>query len=210
MDEDPKPESPVFRVSQSSDSLHKAIFEAQALFKPVYKSHENPFYKSKYADLGDTWDAVYPALTKCGLLFMQLPTSLGLLSRLVHVESGEYMECLIEMLYDKDGPQGFGSSLSYYRRYVLSSMLMICPEEDDGNIGQKGKTAEKEKAEPAKKLEIRTNVTEKSILADIAKAKTRPVLERAYHELNAQEDWTQETYDSIFAKLVEKKRSLGF
>jgi hypothetical protein len=46
--------------SESIGSLAKAIALAQLELKPVKKEQENPFFKSRYADLASVWEALKP------------------------------------------------------------------------------------------------------------------------------------------------------
>jgi len=56
-------------------------------------------------------------------------------------ESGETLECgKLHVPAAKQDPQGYGSALTYARRYSLMAACGIAPEDDDGNAGSK-KTA---------------------------------------------------------------------
>jgi hypothetical protein len=58
---------------------------------------------------------------------------LGLETKLVHAESGEWQSSLLVMPLPKNDPQGYGSALTYARRYALSSMVGLVTEDDDAN-----------------------------------------------------------------------------
>lgn len=50
-----------------------------------------------------------------------------------HVESGEYIQETMMMRVAKDDPQGIGSAITYYRRYMLVSMLGLIVQGDDND-----------------------------------------------------------------------------
>jgi len=56
-------------IEQSSDitALAVALAKAQAQVKGAQKTEDNPFFKSKYADLASVWEACREPLTTNGL-----------------------------------------------------------------------------------------------------------------------------------------------
>jgi len=58
--------------SESIASLSKALVLASSEFKPVTMNSTNPFYKSKYADLGAVIETAKPILKNHGLAVSQL------------------------------------------------------------------------------------------------------------------------------------------
>lgn len=124
---------------QKSDTialLAAALVKAQPQFKVAKMGSTNPFFKSKYADLGEVWEAVQDALAANGLTVSQFPDAIGqepaLTTCLIH-ESGEWMEATYPlMVTDKEStPQGYGSALTYARRYGLSAVLGVIADVDD-------------------------------------------------------------------------------
>ena len=90
-------------------------------------------------------DACSEALINAGIWVTQYPVpveganpQLGLVTKLVHAESGEWQESLITMPLAKADPQAYGSALTYARRYGLSAMVgLITEDDDDANIACK-------------------------------------------------------------------------
>jgi hypothetical protein len=83
-------------------------------------------------------------------------------------ESGEMLECgKLHVPAAKHDPQGYGSALTYARRYSLMAACGIAPEDDDGNAGSK----------PVPKV---TDATIKALLADIADCFTHEQLKEAF------------------------------
>ena len=129
------------KTSESITKIAPALLNAQKDFLSAKKSSDNPFFKSKYADLQSVISAVKESLNENGIAFIQSPTEsegdvLKLTTRLLH-ESGEWIEDTAVCPLVKRDPQAFGSALSYLRRYSLSAMCGIYQADDDGNEATK-------------------------------------------------------------------------
>lgn len=127
-----------------NETEHKTIFgalaSAQMEMGRALKDSANPAFRSKYADLASVMDACMAALNKHGICVMQ-PTGEDEAGRyvktiLAHV-SGETVECRVPLIVQKNDMQGYGSAVTYARRYGLMSMAGIAPEDDDGNAAAK-------------------------------------------------------------------------
>lgn len=121
--------------SEQINELASALCKAQAEMEAAKKDSINPFFKSKYADLASVWDACRVPLTRNGLAITQttLPTDgkcVSVVTTLMHA-SGQWISGTLTMVPTKPDPQGIGSSLSYARRYALSAIVGVCPEDDD-------------------------------------------------------------------------------
>ena len=122
------------RRSDSVAALAAALAAAQGEFKAVPKKAENPFFKSKYADLPSVVLAASEVLAKHGLSVSQMPDFDGehdLLTTTVMHSSGEWIEASARLHLAKDDPQGQGSAITYARRYAFSGALGIVTDEDD-------------------------------------------------------------------------------
>lgn len=129
-------------MTQPSGSVNAGIFKALALarskFQIIAKSATNPHFKSKYATLEDYISATAKALCEHGLAVIQRVESdasgnMSLRTLLCH-ESGQQVELgLYPVIPVQATPQGYGSALSYARRYSYSSGLNLAAEDDDGN-----------------------------------------------------------------------------
>lgn len=122
-------------------SIHLAFVKAQKEFGPALKTSTNPHFKSRYADLSACVEAVIDALNNNGIALMQKlhPSEGGVAIETIFVhESGESMaNGILHVPASKQDPQGYGSALTYARRYSLMSACGIAPEDDDVNMASK-------------------------------------------------------------------------
>lgn len=124
-------------------NIASALVKAQQAFGPALKTNSNPHFKSKYADLSACVEAVIDALNSNGIFLMQ-PThecQSGVMVETIFLhESGEQMSAgKLHVPATKQDAQGYGSALTYARRYSLMSACGIAPEDDDGNAASKAK-----------------------------------------------------------------------
>jgi hypothetical protein len=122
-------------------AIASALVKAQREFGPALKSSTNPHFRSKYADLSACIEAVIDSLNNQGIYLMQLTDEhdggVKVSTVFIH-ESGEQLSGgSLFMPATKHDAQGFGSALSYARRYSLMAACGIAPEDDDGNQATK-------------------------------------------------------------------------
>ena len=121
--------------------ISTAMVKAQKEFGPALKSSTNPYFTSKYADLAACVEAVIDALNNNGIALIQKchesDTGVNVETLLLH-ESGESLSCgVLHVPASKQDPQGYGSALTYARRYSLMAACGIAPEDDDGNAASR-------------------------------------------------------------------------
>jgi hypothetical protein len=128
-------------------TIAAAFINAKRAFSPALKSETNPHFKSRYADLSTCLDAVNDALLANGIAVYQetFEDQTGVTVETVFLhESGESMRCgKLHVPAGKQDPQGYGSALTYCRRYSLMAACGIAPEDDDGNAASKPKAEAK-------------------------------------------------------------------
>lgn len=130
-------------VKETGDLVHAgiaaALAAAQAEMGKALKQSNNPAFRSKYADLGNVMDACLPALNRHGIAVVQ-PTGAHEGERFVETillhTSGEKLACSVPLIVGKNDMQGYGSAVTYARRYGLMCMAGIAPEDDDGNAAK--------------------------------------------------------------------------
>lgn len=133
-------------------AIYAAFVKAQKEFAPALKTANNPHFKSRYADLAACVEAVIDALNNHGIGLIQRThdDDKGVTVETVFIhESGESLEGgRLHVPAAKHDPQGYGSALTYCRRYSLMAACGIAPEDDDGNAAS-GRNAPKQKPAPA-------------------------------------------------------------
>jgi hypothetical protein len=130
--------------SESIKELAGALAKAQGQMRNAVKDTANTFFKSKYADLASVVEAIREALSTNGIAYTQhvVPTDaeeVCIETFLMHA-SGEWMSCgVLALPVIKADAQGYGSAMTYARRYGLSAAVGVAPEEDDGNAAANAK-----------------------------------------------------------------------
>ena len=126
--------------SESIKSLAIALSKAQGEMGGASKGANNPFFKSKYADLGSVVQAIKEPFANNGLSYVQLPVEdngrIGIETILMH-SSGEWLSGSFTVQLSKQDAQGAGSAITYCRRYSLQAVAGIPSEDDDGNAASK-------------------------------------------------------------------------
>jgi hypothetical protein len=131
----------VFETSQSTAKLDAALAKAQGEIEAAAKDKVNPAFRSKYADLTAVWAAIRPALSKNGVAVTQWPahsndSRLHLITRLAH--DGEWIKCEFSIPVDKSNSHGYGSAVTYAKRFALAAAVgVVADEDDDGNAAAK-------------------------------------------------------------------------
>ena len=149
------------RTTESIDAIAPALAKAQAVMEGARKDATNPHFKSKYADLASVWEACRKPLTDNGIAVVQMTIpsdkdEVVVTTRLLHT-SGQWIEGDLALPVSKSDAQGYGSALTYARRYGLSAAVGIAPEDDDGNA-----------AAAAKPLAIPANIEGKTLYEQLA------------------------------------------
>jgi hypothetical protein len=141
----------IVKISAQHKGIFAALASAQIAMGPALKDSANPAFKSKYADLASVMAACLPALNCNGIAVFQ-PTADDETGRYVKTilahESGETLECRVPLIIGKNDMQGYGSAVTYARRYGLMSMAGIAPEDDDGNAAKAAPMVEDRRQEP--------------------------------------------------------------
>lgn len=138
------------KTSESIGKIVPALLKAQRKIGAVTKGADNPFFKSKYADLPSVMEVCKGPLNEEGIVIIQSPkieinpengNVLNIVETVLMHESGEFISGEMALLLDKIDMQKLGSAVSYAKRYVLQSMTFIPSVDDDGNKASGKKTA---------------------------------------------------------------------
>jgi hypothetical protein len=173
-------------------AIATALVKAQKAFGPALKSSTNPHFRSRYADLSACVEAVIGGLNDAGIALIQqvyeCDTGVTVETVFIH-ESGETLNCgKLYVPATKHDAQGFGSALTYARRYSLMAACGIAPEDDDGNAASK---------------KVTTNVDITPFLDKIAASQSSDELAAVYKE--AYEACAGD--QSLQAKVIDAKKA---
>lgn len=121
--------------SEQIDQLMLALSQAQGEMRHATKDSNNPFFKSKYADLPSVIDACRSSLSKHQLAVVQTIQNdehgIQLVTYLGH-SSGQWITSSMPVLSKDNTPQAVGSAITYARRYSLAALVGVAQEDDDG------------------------------------------------------------------------------
>lgn len=128
--------------SPSLSKIAEALAKAQGAIVAAEKDRTNPHFGQKYATLSAIWEVIRKPLSDNGLAVVQNPSAnesgVTCETTLLHT-SGESLKCSLWLPVAQKTPQGYGSAITYARRYSLSSMVgVVADEDDDGNAASAG------------------------------------------------------------------------
>lgn len=180
--------------------VFSAFVRAQKKFGPALKTSTNPAFRSKYADLSACVEAVIDALHSEGFALTQYtdPSESHVLVRtvLLHESGGLLVLGELQMPVVKNDGHGWGSILTYCRRYSLMTSLGLAPEDDDGNQASRTNNS------------VAPGVLENHINAIIT-ATDETGLKKAYAEGIKATGFDPDAQKKIIAAKDERKKSLG-
>lgn len=118
-------------------TLKQKLFEIRKAIKPVKKTEENPYFKSKYFDINILVAGVMPMLQEKNILLNQplivVDGKSALKTSFWDIDSDDCIESVV-LLPDGLDAQKMGSAITYLRRYSIQSLLCLEAEDDDGNV----------------------------------------------------------------------------
>lgn len=163
-------------TSPETNELLKAMIEAAPEISSISKSKQA--YGYKYATLDSLIDMLRNVLPNHGLWFLQMPTRLDdrsvLTTRVFHT-SGQWLEDSIEMTDTElsgktNDTQKVGASITYFRRYALSSIFGVAADEDvDGNLNNAKQAQPQSKPAPQSKPPQQKQDPTPFIMKDLAR-----------------------------------------
>lgn len=127
--------------SENLDKLFKGMNTFRSQLKQPAKDAKNPFFKSNYVTLEGVQNAIDAAIKGTGLAYTQIVKNddnggVGVETIITH-ESGQYLTTgALVLRPEKPTPQGYGSTITYAKRYQLASAFGVSSDvDDDGNVG---------------------------------------------------------------------------
>lgn len=142
-----------FTITGTGKNVFQALFNAKKLLgSTVAPEGKNPHYGNDYIQLDTLTKKIDPVAEKCGLLISHFPTGRGLVTLVVHKESGQFIQCTYELVLERETAQGVGSALTYAKRQVLQSMFNLSAGEDEDDDGEAAEVRTPPKEKKGKKL----------------------------------------------------------
>lgn len=194
------------------NKVSKAFVDAQRKFAPALKQSTNPHFKSKYVDLAGCVEAVIDALNEHGIALMQKThqsdNGVCVETLFIH-ESGETLSGgMLSVPASKIDPQGYGSALTYARRYSLMAACGQAPEDDDGNAATaatRASSAPQPEAKPAQPLPVHylgaKEIEEITRLAPLADRTIEAIC--AAHKVDSLAKIPMQKFASIQSRLID-------
>jgi len=147
-----------YDISKAGPEFFAALSKAQSEGLAASKDSFNPFFRSKYADLGSVWDAIRePIIAKNGFSVLQFPStvldgkggSVVTLDMVLAHTSGQYVTGSISAVpfrevkekgrVPTDDAPGIGACNTYLRRILLGTIIGATAEDDDDGNAAAGR-----------------------------------------------------------------------
>ena len=123
--------------SETIGALAAALAKAQGAITHASKDSLNPAFRSKYADLASVWGACRAQLSANGIAVIQSGVTapegcVSIETTLAH-SSGEWSASIITLPVSAKSAHGYGSAITYARRYGLAASVGVYQDDDDAN-----------------------------------------------------------------------------
>lgn len=120
----------------SEKSLAQKLLEVQRKIGPLVKDADNPFHKSKYADLNQVYELSMPELGPLDILVTHSPgkDAFGayMETSLIDVSSNQSLTGKVYYSGNEDNMQKIGAAGTYAKRQGLKALLALGEVDDDG------------------------------------------------------------------------------
>ena len=199
--------------SESTKGINEGLASFALKLVGAKKDSENAAYKgNKYADLASVCDAIKDALPGSGLAYYQVAherEKAAAIETIITHTSGEWLSCgIVAVPVDRASAHGFGSALTYARRYSLAAAFGVAPEDDDGNAANKAepKLAKSVPADELSKQDADTVAFLTEIAGNVRSMIVRNNIAGAYDEIESH-NLEIELKAALWALLDSKERS---
>ena len=196
LSERPAPKTVRATRSEEIDKLSTALAKAQGEYTIAGRTKENPFFKSKYADLTERVKASRPALSKYGLSVIQ-PTfqnedGQNILETIMQHTSGQWVAGTMRIIPSKADVQSLGSYMSSIKKYSYSSVTGVVSADADDDDGELAVHQQRKDFEKGVKLNHKYNPGEQSYTSI-----TKEQLEELRYELASHTDLAEEILEKM-------------
>ena len=198
--------------SEQLNELYKGLNAFRQQVKQPVKDAKNPFFKSDYVTLEGVQNSIDAALKGTGLSYLQLVsnTQTGVaVETIVTHESGQWVSSgALEHNPQKKDPQGYGSAITYQKRYQLAAMFGISSDlDDDGNAGTFATPKQRTKPQPRIKTtksvskldQLKQNYT--ALMAKVCDAKKLKAADLQAELIKGLTGTNEERYEAMITKL---------
>jgi len=132
-------EETILKKGLPKENIYKSLAAFQQECKVIHKGTKG--YGYSYADLPTIFSVINPLLKKHNLGFTQLIDGTELRTILFHTKTGDTIESCADIPQDvqlkgMNTFQVYGSAITYFRRYALSSLLGIITDKDTDASGE--------------------------------------------------------------------------
>jgi hypothetical protein len=167
--------------SNTIGALAGALSAAQGELEDAKKDGTNPHFGNRYSTLASVRAAITPTFSKHGLAVTQYfvphgPDGVLIVALLMH-KSGEWIRSRLYLPAVKKDPQGFGSAISYGRRYQLQAIANIASDDDDD--GEAASATPSAKAAPKDQPKPASSVDVEKLVKALSESKTAEALAEA-------------------------------
>jgi len=138
-------------------------------------------FSYSYASLSDVLEAIEGPLRESGLAVTQIPDGVGLVTLIMHAESGQWIQGNFEIKPVLNEPRAWGSAITYNKRYSLGAFLRLNIDEDDDGGKASKKNGGDKAASTQNDIQINGDLLEKS-LDEMQLIKTMPALTKIFNE----------------------------
>lgn len=134
-------------------TLAQKLLDVQKSIGALKKDSDNPYFKSKYADLNQVLEVAKQALHPEGIVIVQGPghdaNGKYIQTVLLDTESGQSIDCKVPFSGAESDMQKIGAAITYARRFGLVSLLALEQEDDDGEAAVGRSSNNTPKREPS-------------------------------------------------------------
>lgn len=184
-------------------SLIGALAKALPELESAKKTRNNPAFKSKYADLAAVIEAIEP-VKEHGLWYRQhsheSADGVKVETFYIHTSGEQLSAGSLFMPATKKDAQGFGSALSYARRYALQLAFGLATEDDDGNAASKPRQNDDQQAAIVKIISLCEAVGDDQVSKVCKAYKVKDIRELTSTQAKA-------VIDRLTDKLAEKAKA---
>lgn len=181
--------------SDDLKELFTALSKAQGEMSVAGLNKQNPYFKSRYADLTSVVQAARPSLYKNGLtVIQQIMTNedgASVLHTILGHNSGQFIESRVRIVPPKNDIQSVSSYTTYLKRMCYASLIGVVTGDEDDD-GEAAVATERETMAKGVAINTKYNAREESY-----EPVTKEQREELEYELEEYPDIAQQVLDGL-------------